>query len=185
MNEQDVTRFWSKVKRGTDEECWPWLGRTDKDGYGSFWLDGRNRRAHRVACALSGMAIPDDMCGCHRCDNPGCCNPAHIFAGTNAENTKDRDRKGRSAHGDTHWTRINPERMARGDTHWTRRSPERLAHNFGAANGMAYLTEDDVREIRRLYSEGGLSQQAIGKRYGMGQGSIGRIVRRDRWPNVA
>lgn len=87
------TRFWAKVDIRGPNECWPWKGATKPKGYGSFRVGRKTQTASRVAYALANGKI--ELCGCHYCDNPPCCNPAHIFEGTNADNTADRDRKGR------------------------------------------------------------------------------------------
>jgi hypothetical protein len=97
-------RFWSKVDRRSDSECWPWLGYRNPKGYGRFTAAGRGVPAARIAwCLASGTDFPAGLLACHRCDNPPCCNPAHIWPGTHAENQRDMALKGRwgkrAAHG--------------------------------------------------------------------------------------
>lgn len=89
-----MKRFWDKVDRREVDDCWPWKRFTHK-GYGKFQHNGKSQRAHRVSWQLIHGDIPKGMCVCHRCDNPTCCNPVHLYLGTMADNTKDRDSKGR------------------------------------------------------------------------------------------
>jgi hypothetical protein len=94
-------RFWEKVDRsGGADSCWPWSGTRWATGYGRVAIGTRRRAAHRVAWELTfgplpSWAGPDSLCALHRCDNPPCCNPAHLFLGTSAENNHDRHAKGR------------------------------------------------------------------------------------------
>lgn len=86
-------RFWSKVLNTST--CWLWVGSIGKNGYGIFSLRYKNVYAHRVAWVSMYGDIPEGMCVLHRCDNPRCCRPAHLFLGTHADNARDRERKGR------------------------------------------------------------------------------------------
>ena len=104
--------------------CWEWIAYKDGGGYGIIKIDGKKQKAHRVAYRLYVGEIPDGMCVCHRCDNPGCVNPGHLFLGTMADNMRDCENKGR---------RVHPS---------------------GEKNGRAKLTEAQVVEIRVRYSEG-------------------------------
>lgn len=94
-------RFFSKVDVRGDDECWPWTacccahGKA-RLGYGRFGLfRGRVMTAHRVSYLLAVGEVPDHLFVCHDCDNPPCCNPAHLWAGTGKQNAADRDAKGR------------------------------------------------------------------------------------------
>lgn len=96
-------RFWAKVNKATglgpDGECWEWTGHLMKFGYGVVRADGKVRKAHRVSYALNNGPVPDDMMVCHRCDNPSCVRPDHLFLGTQQDNMDDRMAKGRYRRG--------------------------------------------------------------------------------------
>jgi hypothetical protein len=204
-------RFWAKVDRsGGPDACWPWLAGRHRRGYGKYWLNGRTIPANRVAWELVNGPMPTELRACHSCDNPPCCNPRHIWPGTDADNQADSKAKGRTASGERHWSHQVPEKLARGDAHWTRTRPERLARGdrngarihpdrvargdrsparrhpglfAGERNGKARLTAADVREIRRRYGDGEL-QVALARAFGVPQTQISRIVRGKAWAHV-
>jgi hypothetical protein len=81
--------------------CLEWTGLTDADGYGRIGLDYRNVGTHRVAWELHNGPLPERTQVCHHCDNPPCCDPDHLFLGTNAENMVDKVAKKRHRFGET------------------------------------------------------------------------------------
>jgi len=144
-------RFWSKVNLNGPNGCWEWVGGREKSGYGSFHIDGGMRKAHRVSWILTNGPIPfseghHGTCVLHRCDNPCCVNPHHLFLGTNRDNMLDMVSKGRG-------NKIS------GEQH----------HN-------TKLSAEQVKEIREKYAAGLGSHRKLAKEYGVVKSQIGKIV---------
>jgi hypothetical protein len=103
-------RFWAKVDKSAGPEgCWPWIGerRSETSQYGRFYLAPHRRAkrigAHRFACSLAiGRELRADEVPLHSCDNPPCCNPAHLTPGPQLRNVRDMIAKGRAG-----WQRLN------------------------------------------------------------------------------
>lgn len=171
MDTKHVVRFWSKVDRsGGENACWTWTSSRHGGGYGLFAVDNVTRRAHRIAWALANGHVPDGIFVCHRCDNPPCVNPSHLFLGTPADNCHDMDTKGRRA-------------LFLGDNNGMRRHPEKISR--GEAHGHAALTEADVVEIFRMYVVDGATKAAIGREFGVSRSAVYRIIDRRNWAHVA
>jgi hypothetical protein len=183
--------------RGPDE-CWLWSGVGDRNGYRQARYQGKHWQAHRLVWTLERGPIPKGMLVCHSCDTPPCCNPSHLWLGTNADNTEDRERKGRTraASGERHGLKLHPETAARGDRngththpeayphgddHWTRAHPESVPR--GEANGFAKLTDAQVLDIRRARAEGE-SVSALAAAYGVDVVCIYHIVRGETWRHL-
>lgn len=93
MDETTIQRFWSRVDKSG--QCWIWTRGKSRNGYGRFRLKGKIIYAHRFAFEITYGTVLPGLHICHKCDNPPCCNPKHLWAGTPADNMHDRDRKGR------------------------------------------------------------------------------------------
>lgn len=101
LTKEAVDRFWSYVDASDYFGCWTWIGNdVTKDGYGTFWTGPGCYRAHRVAYFIYYGVDPGVLRVLHFCDNPICVNPLHLVLGTNASNSEDMIRKGRSATGE-------------------------------------------------------------------------------------
>jgi|SRR3990172_1058100 len=83
--------FWTKVDKRGSYECWPYLSGIDEDGYGRFWTGITNVGAHCYVWSLTRKCeVPPDKMILHMCDNRSCCNPGHLYAGTQMDNMRDR-----------------------------------------------------------------------------------------------
>lgn len=132
-----MERFWSKIEKRGPDECWPWMARTDRNGYGTFRL-GKMRKAHQVSYELTKGPIPDGLQIRHTCHNRLCQNPAHLLVGTGLENADDSRRAGRLVKGEQTGSSklkdIDVEQLVTdyltGD--WTQ---PQLAEKYGLSNG--------------------------------------------------
>lgn len=134
--------------------CWNWNGCTNAKGYGMMGRRAAGEHhyyAHRWAYAVCVGSIPRGKIVCHRCDNPTCINPAHLFLGTHSDNALDREQKGRGR------------------------------DSSGENNPTASLTWAKVHAIRAAYRRGKTRQVDLARRYGVDQTTISSIVRNKTW----
>lgn len=144
------------------ESCWIWTARINK-GYGQYQENGRPIAAHRYSWTHFYGEIPDGIFVCHKCNNPKCVNPKHLFLGTHKENMLDMIRKGR---GKNNFSLI----------------PKR-----GEEHPRAKLTDEDIVTIRRIYkprTQGNYSQNGIAKMYGVDKTTIRDIISGKRWGHI-
>ena len=111
INEKDIARFWSKVNIEGDDDCWPWKSGLYWDGYGQFGIGKKKVRAHRVSYIINIGEIPESLFVLHKCDNPSCVNPKHLWIGTQLDNMQDMKNKGRSTYGDTANSKLSEEEV--------------------------------------------------------------------------
>ncbi len=135
--------------------CWLWIG-AHHQGYGTIWDGKRQARATHISLLLHGRPIPEGMHACHRCDNPCCVNPDHIFIGTRSDNMRDMHNKGRA---------------------------RRTLSMKGSENPKARLTEDAVRKIRADYLRG-VPLQEIRREHGLASNHAWSIIRGKLWRHV-
>lgn len=95
MTQKILSRLCKKLER-TESGCVVWAGYRDRDGYGHIYVGNKKTPVHRLVYTLVHGTIPAGMCVCHHCDNPACCEPAHLFLGTQADNVMDMVNKGRN-----------------------------------------------------------------------------------------
>jgi hypothetical protein len=149
-------RFEESYMPEPNSGCWLWLGRErGSNGYGGIKADGAYWVAHRYSWHLHCGEIPAGALVCHKCDNPACVNPKHLFLGSNTDNVRDMHRKGRWIPGQQ-----NPAR--------------------GATHPLAKLTEDIVLGIRSDKR----AQRAIAKEFGVSQTLVWRIKAMKTWSHL-
>ena len=157
-------RFWEKVDRSDGPEaCWPWVASLTSNGYGYFNHSqpkrfGQTTKAHRIAFILTKGSLFHGMNVLHICDNPPCCNPSHLFSGTQKDNYRDMVAKGR-------------DNVPRGDRTGPRKHPEKYGR--GESHPMAKLTFGQVMQIREDYTAQRTSQRKLANAYKVNQAKYG------------
>ena len=146
-------RFWAKVVKTTENECWEWLAAKHKFGYGMFGVKNKVIYTHRFSFELHFGKIPDGLEILHSCDNPPCCNPKHLFLGTQRHNVIDMGNKDRRSGGSMP----------------------------GEQHPQAKLTIEIARNIRKQYSQERISQRKLAKLYNVCQTTIADIVLNKSW----
>lgn len=157
LTDADYAAFWGQVDIRNDDECWLWTGtvKTARMSYGAAMVGGKCYTAHRVAWrSFNGAPVPDGKLIAHSCDAPLCCNPAHLFVATHAENIRDMFQK------------------------------QRNADLKGSNNGNAKLNEAAVAEIRSIYSRGDVPARVLAARFGVSTSLVRMVISNAVWTHV-
>jgi len=144
--------FLQRFNKGSTEECWEWKGnlQTGKFRYGRILYKKKTYLAHRLSAQIYIGNI-EGLVVCHKCDNPSCVNPNHLFLGTKGDNNRDRENKGRGV------------------------------RKKGEEHPGSKLTKNDVDEILRTYNSDAYTYKDIGNIYGVSPSTIGNIIRGEKW----
>lgn len=145
-------RFWGKVKKKKNG-CWEWVGALNSDGYGVIDVNGKTKRVHRIIFLLvKGISLEPEQKVCHKCDNPVCVNPNHLFIGTQKDNMSDMLIKNRASN------------------YFTKKGVEHPNSKFSS---------NDIKKIKQMSKT--LSQQKIAEQFGVVQQTISRIITGKRY----
>lgn len=147
-------RLWEKVQIGSPSDCWFWKGALSSDGCGRININHKTLKVSRVVWTITYGKIPSGLCVCHKCDNPLCVNPNHLFLGTQADNVADMIRKGR----------------------------DHKAVGEKASN--AKLNVSFVRRIRNLYATGKYNQMDLARMFNLPHTTAWSILRRKNWTHI-
>ncbi len=158
LSDGQVESFRKRIRIGKQDECWPWTkGKSSMDewrAYGVVWFNGKKYKAHRLAYELFNRSLLPGEIVCHHCDNPPCCNPRHLFAGSHGDNLRDCDSKGR----------------------------RNLEHGVDRYN--AKLDDDKIRKIRAQYIPRIVGVDTLAEKFGVSRSMIYSIVTWKRWKHV-
>jgi len=158
LDQHIIDRFWSCVDKGGD--CWLWTSGTWPTGYGRFYVDKQQYFSQRISYALTHGSCPPDKMVCHKCDNPPCVNPDHLFLGSGFDNMRDMVSKGRVARGGNHGEWVSGEK-----------------------NHRAKLVASQIVEIRRLRAAGAECKD-IAKKFGIHRTNVSLIANGQRWKHI-
>src|SRR5258708_14767704 len=158
MEQYHIAIFWSHVNRAGPNGCWEWTASLSPNGYGQAWNGKKPWAGHRLSWEIANGPIPEGLWVLHKCPikhNRKCVNPSHLKLGGVKENARDAVETGGIAIGDRHGSRTQPEALRRGEAHH-----------------MALVTDDQVMDARRRWSNGEASREDLAEEYGMTPGGI-------------
>ena len=144
-----INRFWDKVNKRNNNLCWEWIGARSASGYGVYGKP--NKYAHRVSYVLHYGKLPMNLFVCHKCDNPICVNPYHLFLGNHSDNMKDRNKKKRS-------------NLPKGEKHFNSK-----------------LSKSNVKEIRSVYKQRLFNQHELAYIFNVHVMTINDVIKGKSW----
>lgn len=149
-----ISEFLLESEGPLDTPCWLWQRSRGHHGHGQVWFDGKLHLVHRLVWIICIGDVPDDLCVLHKCDDGRCCNPEHLFLGTQQDNIADMINKGRDNF-----------------------------VQAGEKNGKALIKADDIPVIRQLCAEG-YSHTALARKFGVQPSAIDKIATRRTWRHI-
>lgn len=152
--ERDVCRFFLRINPNHETGCWEWYKSSKHNPYGVFRINGAQLKAHAVSYALFFGAVTKDLCVCHKCDNPPCVNPDHLFLGTQNDNIQDC---------------------------WTKGRGRKFPSQNGEVNVAAKLTAEDVLYLRSNYKP---PMNIWAKKYGVSEATLYHALKGDTWRHL-
>lgn len=156
LDDKIIKRFIKKIRKCEDDGCWEWTHGKIKTGYGVIRINNKNFGAHRISYLMHFGNFDNKLCVLHKCDNPSCVRPDHLYLGTQTDNMKDMDNKKR----------------------------RKLNIMKGEQNGRSKLLVIDVINIKKMLSNK-ISQREIAKKYNVSQVAVSLIKRNKNWKYVA
>lgn len=199
-------RFLESIDKKGENECWEYKAGKNQQGYGQLWYDDKNMRAHIVAYMLAYGEIPNGMCVLHHCDRPSCCNPNHLFLGTQQDNVKDMLNKGRGKYlanydiaedirniynigGITQKELSNEFGISQGEINCILQNKQWKDKEYKIGNKhlenlrTAKLTWEKVNEIRQRGNKGEKASK-LAKEFDVSFSTINRILKNKIWKNL-
>lgn len=165
MRSYTPEQFWqSLVGKDNEQGCWLWNGTQGRGGYGKITYHRKTWSTHRLAWTLKHGPIPTGKQVNHSCDVRLCCNPHHLFVGTQLENIRDAVTKNRMASGDRQGLRVHPDRSQKGER-----------------NGSAKLNSEQVAQIR---NSGHLTDLCLANQFGVSEAAVRFARIRRTWKHI-
>ncbi len=155
MSKKNTMEYvWENIDKRTDNDCWNWMGYKDIGNYGKININNKTYYAHRFIYEQTFGKILGGSFILHKCNNPSCCNPKHLYSGTQKDNIKQMY------------------------------NDKRNVNHCGEKSGSTKLTEKDVLEIRELYLTKKYYQRDLGEIFGVHRYTITGIVNKKRWKHL-